>query len=64
MPLGLSLTAEDHADMSHVSSMAQFALKMLEKLRDINTDLHTNYRMKIGQYSLDEQCQTECKMPL
>lgn len=54
MCLGLSLTAEEIVHMSHVSSMAQFALKMLEKLRDINTDLHTNYQMKIGQSSLDE----------
>lgn len=51
---GLSLTAEEIVQMDHVVSMADFALKLREKLRDINADLNTNYQMKIGQFTLRE----------
>lgn len=51
---GLSLTAEEIVQMDHVVSIADFALKLREKLRDINADLNTNYQMKIGQFSLRE----------
>lgn len=48
---GLSLSAEEIVQMNHAVSIADFALKLREKLRDINADLNTNYLMKIGQSS-------------
>lgn len=57
---GLSLTAEEIVQMDHVVSIADFALKLREKLRDINADLNTNYQMKIGQFSLRKHCMCKC----
>lgn len=53
MFLGLSMTDEDITNMKHLTIMAEFVLKLRDKLRDINTSLQSNYRIKIGQSSRD-----------
>lgn len=55
------MTAEEIVQMDHVVSIADFALKLREKLRDINADLNTNYQMKIGQFSLRKHYVWTCK---
>lgn len=47
--------------MNHAVSIADFALKLREKLRDINADLNTNYQMKIGQSSQIKRYKWTCK---
>lgn len=50
---GLSMTDEDITNMKHLTIMAEFVLKLRDKLRDINTSLQSNYSIKIGQSSRD-----------
>lgn len=45
---GLSLTAMQASSKHHIASMGYFALNLLEKLQDCNTDLNTKYQIKIG----------------
>lgn len=51
MFLGLSMTDEDITNMKHLIIMAEFVLKLRDKLREINTSLQSNYSIKIGQSS-------------
>lgn len=53
MFLGLSMSDQDITNMKHLTIMAEFVLKLRDKLRDINISLQSNYSIKIGQSSRD-----------
>ena len=46
---GLTEQTCDLVDYSHVTSMADYALQLFEKIQEVNTHSFNNFRMRIGK---------------
>lgn len=45
---GLTVNTCDMVNFGHVTSMADYALRLLEQINEVNTHSFNNFRMRIG----------------